>query len=219
MSITDKEIQMVKLRARGMKLNEIAEKLGISESTVSKTLKQFEIKKADLIVTLKRLVEEDLLDERDKELIINFLYPDYYRKLRFRSDDVYSYLPKLIDEYLRITEEEFRKSLSKRLNMVEDGLKVIETGKMIESGKIDILAEDRQGKQVIIEVRDRRIDSDDVAEIYHLVDEYRKIKPDTRVIVVCSGIDEKAEVLMKGLGLDYRIFILEEIEKIKRMDQ
>lgn len=52
-----------------------------------------------------------------------------------------------------ITEEELEKYIYRHLNLIEEGLKPIQRQLIIEEGRIDILAKDKDGKYVILELK------------------------------------------------------------------
>lgn len=107
----------------------------------------FRLKKLNKLFGVKSINEIRLLNgfiQKDLETYLN--YEDkcerYIHASNFATNSVNS-----------ITEEELEKYIYKHLNALEEGLKPIKRQLIIEEGRVDILAKDKKGEYVILELK------------------------------------------------------------------
>lgn len=218
--ITEKEIQIIKLR-RIMRRKDVAEKMGIPDSAVSQIQKRFEIKKASLIVTFRRLIDAGLLDDADIDIILKAIFPNHYEKLKRLasirgSDSLYKFFSTFIDDCLKSVDEEIRNILSDKLGVIEEKLKVVGVGVESPSGKIvDILARDKDNRLVVIEVKLHEVSGEDILQLYRYVEDYKRKYPNVRGVIVAPSIDDTAKRMLRSLNLEYKILTTDEIKNLE----
>lgn len=105
------------------------------------------------------------------------------------------------------TEKELNDQLMGDLEVLEKGLKPLKQEDALRKGFVDILAEDKNGNLVIIELKRRQADYNAVMQLQRYVNELRKIKNKTvRGIIVAPTIGRQALELLKGYGCEYYSF-------------
>ncbi len=151
-------------------------------------------------------------------LIIDSVRPKPIEHLRIRISEVRTFLAlKLKDTgefHMYLSEEELQRVLFEHPQLIEDGLRTITREKELESGKVDIFAEDKFGNPVLIEVKRGRVSEKEVLQLYKYVSEYRVTNPRVRGIIVSPKIDPKAQILLHELNLEYKSVELSKIAKL-----
>lgn len=105
------------------------------------------------------------------------------------------------------TERELNDQLMGDLEVLEKGLRPLKQEDALRKGFVDILAEDKNGNLVIIELKRRQADYNAVMQLQRYVNELRKIKNrNVRGIIVAPSIGRQALELLKGYGCEYYSF-------------
>lgn len=105
------------------------------------------------------------------------------------------------------SERELSNQLMDDLEVLEKGLKPLKQESHLRKGMIDILAEDKDGNLVVIELKRRQADYDSVMQLHRYVHEVKKTKGrTTRGILVAPEIRKTAMELLKNNGLEYRSY-------------
>src|SRR3989344_6833736 len=96
------------------------------------------------------------------------------------------------------SEKELSDQLMTDLEFIEKGLKPLKQEQMLRKGVIDILAEDSQGKIVVMEVKRRKADFNTVTKLERYVKEVEKLKnKETRGILLAPEIRRTALELLE----------------------
>lgn len=102
------------------------------------------------------------------------------------------------------TEKELNDQLMTDLDVLEKGLKPLKQESALRKGLIDIMAEDKDGNLVVIELKRRQADYNSVMQLVRYVTEVKKIKNrKTRGLLVAPTIGRPALELLKNNGLEY----------------
>lgn len=105
------------------------------------------------------------------------------------------------------TEKELNDQLMGDLEVLEKGLRPLKQEDVLRKGFVDILAEDKDGNLVIIELKRKQADYNAVMQLQRYVNELRKIKNKTvRGIIVAPSIGRPALELLKNNGNEYYPF-------------
>ena len=107
-------------------------------------------------------------------------------------------------EKLKIKEKEYQKFISKNVDLVEPGLKVVEREYMLSTGPIDFLCYDKDGKEVGLELKYPKAQSKDVRQLDGYLKEYSNAKEYShkiRGILVAPEISPKVEENLLKYGL------------------
>jgi len=107
-------------------------------------------------------------------------------------------------EYL--DEAELRDYLAANPDEIEEGLHVIRKERPIGAGYADIVARDREGRYVVIEVKRVTASREAVRQLHRYVEKLREENPaaPVRGILVAPSISKEAKKLLESLGLEYR---------------
>jgi endonuclease len=119
--------------------------------------------------------------------------------------DVNSYdLPMSNDLRLSGSEKELNDALMDDLSFLEPGLKPINQQQVFRKGICDIVAEDAQGKLVVIELKRRQADYGAVTQLKRYVEQIEKMKGvQTRGILLAPEIRKSAMELLNAYNLEY----------------
>ena len=105
------------------------------------------------------------------------------------------------------TEKELNDQLMGDLEVLEKGLRPLNQEDVFRKGFVDILAEDKDGNLVIIELKRKQADYNAVMQLQRYVNELRKIKnKKVRGIIVAPSIGRPALELLKNNGNEYYSF-------------
>ncbi len=105
------------------------------------------------------------------------------------------------------TEKELNDQLMTDLEVLEKGLRPLKQEDVLRKGFVDILAEDKDGNLVIIELKRRQADYNAVMQLQRYVNELKKIKnKKVRGIIVAPSIGRQALELLKNNGNEYYSF-------------
>lgn len=105
------------------------------------------------------------------------------------------------------TEKELNDQLMGDLEVLEKGLRPLKQEDVLRKGFVDILAEDKDGNLVIIELKRKQADYNAVMQLQRYVNELRKIKnKKVRGIIVAPTIGRPALELLKNNGNEFYSF-------------
>jgi RecB family endonuclease NucS len=107
-------------------------------------------------------------------------------------------------EYL--DEKEISDYIAENPDIIEKGLHVISRERRIGEGYADIIARDKRGNYVVIEVKRVTATKEAVKQLFSYVEELRKANPDAPVrgILVAPSATKDAIILAQSLGLEFR---------------
>jgi len=117
----------------------------------------------------------------------------------FRLDDVAEI--DLVGE-----ESDIKDRIEKDPSVIEPGLRIVRREVTTESGFIDLLCEDRDGKTVIVEVKRTSVSPSAVYQLEAYLIDFRKKNPKAQVrgILCAPRISGMARVLIEEKGMEYR---------------
>jgi len=102
------------------------------------------------------------------------------------------------------SEKDLNDLLMQDLSMVEKGLKPINQEQHFRKGVADIIAEDKDGNYVIIELKRRQADFASVTQLHRYMKQVEKMKNiKTRGILLAPDIRKNARELLEQLGLEF----------------
>jgi RecB family endonuclease NucS len=131
-------------------------------------------------------------------------------KIVFDSvDDLQAYPMEEADD-LRLfgSERELSDSLMQDLSFLEAGLKPLNQEEVLRKGLVDILAQDAQGRLVVIELKRRQADFNAVQQLKRYMDQVQNLKGiKTRGLLVAPDIRKNARELLEKYGLEF--FVLD----------
>ncbi len=119
--------------------------------------------------------------------------------------DLRSYEMELTDD-LRLSgsERDLNEALMQDLSMIEPGLKPINQQQHFRKGICDIIAQDKDGNMVVIELKRRQADFDSVTQLQRYMREVENLKGiKARGILLAPGIRKNAKELLGQLGLEF----------------
>lgn len=160
------------------------------------------------------------IDEEKKCLVLkaNRLKPKESITIFFtRIEAVNAFdLPQSNDLRLSGSEKELNDALMDDLEFLEPGLKPINQQQVFRTGVCDIIAEDKDGKLVVIELKRRQADYGAVTQLKRYVEQVEKLKNiKTRGILLAPDIRKSAMELLKSYGLEYYSYDFEVGERSK----
>lgn len=134
------------------------------------------------------------------------LNPKETLAVRFdRIDDVQAYEMEISND-LRLSgsEKDLNELLMQDLSMIEPGLKPLNQQEHFRKGICDIIAEDTEGKLVVIELKRRQADYASVTQLQRYMQQVENIKgKKTRGILLAPSIRKNANELLEKLGLEF----------------
>lgn len=184
-----KEItSFAKKETKNLKDNELKNK--------NELIAYFRLKKLNEIFGVCKLNEVEKLEgfmyneNFSLELSIEDKLDRYYHSINFCTSSLKT-----------ITEDDFEDYVYRHLNKIEEGLKPIERQYIIENGRIDILARDKDKKLVIIELKIANDKHLIWQVIYYPITLRSMLKEkDIRVITVCPEYPEYIETPLRQIG-------------------
>jgi len=123
------------------------------------------------------------------------------------------------------TEEELAKLLMQEPDRIEPGLQPLKQESYRRHGDIDILARDKEGRLVVVEVKRRTAELAAVTQLRRYVEELAKRKNEQQVrgILAAPGISESAKRMLEEWGYEFAKVGYEAHEhehaKIKRVER
>ncbi len=102
------------------------------------------------------------------------------------------------------SEKELSDLLAEDLSFIEPGLKPFKREGLLRQGVVDILAEDKQGNLVVIEVKRRLASYNAVSQLQRYMKQVEKMKNrKTRGILIAPDIVKPAHELLENYGLEF----------------
>jgi len=105
------------------------------------------------------------------------------------------------------TERDMVEAIARDPTIVEDGLSIVGREVPSDVGKIDILARDREGRLVVIEVKRGLASHEAVFQLKRYVEELARKGHSVRGILVAEDISETAYAYLRRYGLEFRRFV------------
>ena len=144
----------------------------------------------------------------DDTLIITAskLHPKETMKVIFYNvDDLQSYeMDEASDLRLFGSERELSDQLMQDLSFLEAGLKPLNQEEVLRKGLVDILAEDKEGRLVVIELKRRQADFNAVQQLKRYMDQVQNMKgKKTRGLLIAPEIRKNARELLEKYGLEF----------------
>lgn len=111
-------------------------------------------------------------------------------------------------------EEDLKQAILKRPEVIEEGLKIIETERKVSTGYIDILAKDLNGVLTVIELKKITAGEEAVAQLLSYVNSLRKeTGQNVRGVLVAPKFTKRALLLLKKHNLEYKKLDLKTVIK------
>ncbi len=153
-----------------------------------------ELKDSGILLTARKL--------KPKETINVMLYS---------VDGLHSYaVRESVDLRLFGSEKELSRELMQDLSFLEPGLKPLHQEEIFRKGVVDILAEDSEGRLVVVEVKRRQADYNAVMQLQRYMKQVEKIKGrNTRGLLVAPSIGKNALELLQRNGCEFFSFDFE----------
>jgi len=108
------------------------------------------------------------------------------------------------------SERELSDELMKDLTFLEPGLRPLKSEVPMRKGTVDIMAEDAEGRLVVVEVKRRKADFQSVSQLERYMKQVSKLKGrETRGILVAPDIGRNALELLEQSGLEFLKFDFE----------
>jgi hypothetical protein len=106
---------------------------------------------------------------------------------------------------LNATEEDMHKAILLKPDIVEEGLKPISYEKKVEPGFVDIYAEDKTGKLVVIEVKRKTAGKEAAMQLSRYIDAIKdKANKQIRGILVAPNLAKDTQRVLESLNLEFK---------------
>ena len=163
------------------------------------------------------LTEVDLKKGTELKIVSKNKARETLEIIFYTVDDVQTYdLPMSNDLRLSGSEKELNDALMDDLEFLEPGLKPINQQQVFRKGVCDIVAQDRDGKLVVIELKRRQADYGAVTQLKRYVEQVEKLKNiETRGILLAPEIRKSAMELLQSYGLEFYSYDFEVGERSK----
>ncbi len=122
------------------------------------------------------------------------------------------------DEQISVygSEKDLSNLLLQDLNLIEPGLTPLKQESSSSKGRMDILAEDANGKLVVIELKRRKAEFSAVTQLKRYVEEMEKRKnKKVRGVLCAPGISKNALSMLEKMGLEFSNLSYEIRENVK----
>ena len=125
---------------------------------------------------------------------------------------------KLVDKSdysIKPRESDIYEAIKKDPSIVYEGVKILKVTENLEQGQLDVLAEDREGTLIVIEVKRGVAGVDAVEQLQRYVEElreksFRKVKG----VILASSITRDASAELKRRGFEFRRLRMERVINI-----
>jgi len=138
-----------------------------------------------------------------KKLTSYWLNPEYLWIMGYLADP--DGLKRQLENFAK-KEEEYQKYIRENLNQVEEGLIVISEQYKVPTGKIDIFARDKDGKDVLIELKYPSASSSAVGQLLKYREDYRKMSKNEQVrcILVAPQIPDRLRSSLEQNQMEHK---------------
>ena len=116
------------------------------------------------------------------------------------------------------SEKDMKDAIAAYPEILEDGLRIVAREYPVAGGFVDLLAEDSNGRLVVVEVKRGRASTDAVVQLKRYVEALkRNSRREVRGVLVSPSVTGKALSALGALGLEYRRVKVEEcVSLLKR---
>ena len=138
-----------------------------------------------------------------KKLTSYWLNPEYLWIMGYLADP--DGLKRELENFAK-KEEEHQKYIRENLNQIEEGLIVISEQYKVPTGKIDIFARDKDGKDVLIELKHPSASSSAVGQLLKYREDYRKMSKNEQVrcILVAPQIPDRLRSSLEQNQMEHK---------------
>lgn len=206
------------------------------EDLVTKIRKsvRYKVRKFKKLKEYEYFYQYFVVKEIEKEFNVKFSSPKYVPE--FEHEDISLFYQRCLEERLEalihavrllsddvsfVTEEQVEDYLCKHLDLIEDGMTLVGRQVLVPDGRVDILAKDKQGTLVIIEVKVEE-DKDILWQCVHYPEEieYKERVQKVRMITFCPEYKKHMASSLKKIGYVemYQYKPISELGKIKELD-
>lgn len=150
---------------------------------------------------LKDLLKLNIVDSKRVESY--WLNPEYLWIMGYLTDP--DGLKRQLENFAK-KEEEYQKYIRGNLNQIEEGLIVISEQYKVPTGKIDIFARDKNGNDVLIELKHPSASSSAIGQLLKYREDYRKMSKNEQVrcILVAPQIPERLRSTLEQNQMEYK---------------
>ena len=150
---------------------------------------------------LRKLNEIHIADLRKVDSY--HLVPEYTWLLTYTENP--DWLQRRMENYIR-REEDYQKHISENIGIVEEGMILVSAQYEVDSGRIDILCRDKNGKDVGMELKYPAASNEVIGQILRYIEDYKR-KNDIqgmRFVLVAPKIPDKLKNLLASNNLEYK---------------
>jgi len=156
---------------------------------------------------------------KENQLILKIIRRKPSEKLNIHFRKIYLVISyKLKDDaifYMYGEEEDLKRAIIANPDIIEEGLKILETERKTGNGYIDILARDSNNILTVVELKKITASEEAVRQLNYYVNSLRsEIGKDVRGILVAPKFTKRALMLLKKYNLEYKKVNLRKISKI-----
>jgi hypothetical protein len=150
---------------------------------------------------LKNLEKSGIVDMKKVESY--YLMPEYTWLLSYIENP--DWLQQRIENYVK-KEEEYQKYIRENANHVEEGMIVLSEQFEVASGRIDILCRDKNGVDVVLELKYPAASTEVVGQILRYREDYKRrtANQNMRFILVAPKISDKLKDLLSQGNFEYK---------------
>ena len=102
------------------------------------------------------------------------------------------------------SEADMREAVSYDPSLLEEGLRVLATEYPVAGGFVDVLAEDKEGRLVVVELKKGRATTEAVVQLKRYVEALSKGGREVRGVLAAPSITGRAAAALRSLGLEFK---------------
>ncbi|MEB3779355.1 MAG: endonuclease NucS [Desulfurococcales archaeon] len=118
--------------------------------------------------------------------------------------------------WMYVNEHEIRDIITRKPELVEEGLRIVRVEKPVEPGFIDLYAKDREGRLVVIELKRVKAGEDAARQLIRYIEYFRSKGVEPRGILVAPEATDTAISLLERAGLEFKRIDLRKIYSLIR---